>query len=371
MLLSALTTEMRSLKALDVGPDVVICAMSKPLEELCNVGIAQYDRQQVATDDGIDPDDLAEIIAETEGEDKDAEEIDAGTARSLRRGLKAACMNMLPTQLMWHRTLAGSAGVQDLATRAWNLTIALLYKAEIIPWRLSDVIEGSCFIGISFFHEDEAKSDTLRTSVAQAFTERGEGFVLQGNSFEWDSRKTGERSPHLSRAQAKALLEKVLHTYDSQVGGPPRKVVIHKTSRYTEEERSGFEEALGNISHFGLLTISRRGIICLRPGKKAVLRGTVVDFLQKRGLIYTMGYVPFLRCYPGFRVPQPLEITENWGSISLNEAAGDIMKLTKLNWNTAAFNCRDPITIAFSRRVGDILKLAKGKEPALHYRYYM
>jgi len=108
-----------------------------------------------------------------------------------------------------------------------------------------------------------------------------------------------------------------------------------------------------------------------RPGKKAALRGTVVDFGQKRGLVYTVGYVPFLRCYPGFRIPQPVEITENWGSVSLHEAAADILKLTKLNWNTAAFNCREPITVAFARRVGDILKLAKGKEPALHYRYYM
>src|SRR5437870_8123586 len=62
---------------------------------------------------------------------------------------------------------------------------------------------------------------------------------------------------------------------------------------------------------------------------------------------------------------------ENWGSVSLTEAATDILKLTKLNWNTAAFNCREPITLAFARRVGDILKLAKAKEPALHYRYYV
>jgi hypothetical protein len=224
---------------------------------------------------------------------------------------------------------------------------------------------------VSFFHEDEARSSTLRTSVAQAFTERGEGFVLRGNSFDWDRRKTGEGAPHLNEEQAKALLENVLGVYKDQVGGRPRKVVLHKTSRYTEEERKGFEAALAGVSHYGMVTVTRRGVFCLRPGKKAVLRGTVVDFGQKRGLVYTMGYVPFLRCYPGFRIPQPVEITENWGSVSLTEAAADILKLTKLNWNTAAFNCREPITVAFARRVGDILKLAKGKEPALHYRYYM
>ena len=369
MLLSAVTTEIKALKALDSGPNVVICAMSKTLEDLCRVGIAEYDRKHPENDDGIDPEDLAEIVPEVKAEDE--EEIDGDAARSFRRGLKAECLNLLPTQLIWHGTLAGTLGVQDLATRAWNLVIALLYKAEIIPWRLSDIIEGSCFVGISFFHEDEARSSMLRTSVAQAFTERGEGFVLQGNSFEWDSRKSGERAPHLNRDEAKILLERVLRVYEDQVGSRPRKVVLHKTSRYTEDERKGFEKALNGISHYGFLTITRRGIFCLRPGKKAVLRGTVIDFGQSRGLIYTTGYVPFLRCYPGFRIPQPLEVTENWGSVSLRDAAEDMLKLTKLNWNTAAFNCRDPITLAFSRRVGDILKMAKGREPALHYRYYM
>jgi len=68
---------------------------------------------------------------------------------------------------------------------------------------------------------------------------------------------------------------------------------------------------------------------------------------------------------------QPIEITENRGSTSLGEAASDILKLTKLNWNTGASWRLEPITIAFARRVSDILKIAKGKDPALHYRFYM
>ena len=379
-LLSVVLTEIRALKALDSGPDVVIVAMSQKLEELCRVGIAKYETKSTHESSSEDdspadePEDLEPDSAEAGQEDDDESEVDPDDegARSFRRGLKAQCLNLLPTQLLWHRTLAGTRGVQDLATRAWNLTVALLYKSQIIPWRLVDVLEGSCFIGVSFFHDDEARSSTLRTSVAQAFTERGEGFILQGDSFEWDPKREVERSPHLSRLDAKKLLERVLQTYTDQLGGqPPRKVVLHKSSRFTPEERSGFEDALANVSHYGMITIQRRGIFCLRPGNKATLRGTAIDFGDKRGLIYTMGYVPFLRCYMGFRVPQPLEILENWGSVSFREAAEDILRLTKLNWNTAAFNCRDPITMAFARRVGEILKMAKGTEPALYYRFYM
>ncbi len=377
-LLTAVLTEIRALNALDSGPDVVIVAMSQKLEELCRVGIGKYEQEQPEPSDDEDEDNSPDILEELEPESSgsaDAEEDsvpDDEGARSFRRGLKAQCLDLLPTQLLWHRTLAGTRGVQDLATRAWNLSVALLYKAQIIPWRLSDVLEGSCFVGISFFHDDEASSSTLRTSVAQAFTERGEGFVLQGESFDWDPRKQLEKSPHLGRDNARKLLERVLKVYTDQLGGQsPRKVVLHKSSRYTIEERAGFEDALQKIPYYGMLTIQRRGIFCLRPGNKPTLRGTIVDFGDKRGLVYTIGYVPFLRCYPGFRIPQPLEVLENWGSMPFREVAEDILKLTKLNWNTAAFNCRDPITLAFARRVGEILKMAKGKEPALYYRFYM
>lgn len=381
-LLSAVLTEIRALKALDSGPDVVIVAMSQRLEELCRVGIAKYEQQQPEPkeidEDDASPDIPEEIDSEPstvapEDDEEDAEsDPDDEGARSFRRGLKAECLDLLPTQLLWHRTLAGTRGVQDLATRAWHLSVALLYKAQIIPWRLADVLEGSCFVGVSFFHDDEARSSTLRTSVAQAFTERGEGFVLQGERFDWDTRREIEKSPHLSRENAKKLLERVLQVYTDQLGGQaPRKVVLHKSSRFTAEERAGFEDALAKIPHYAMITIQRRGLFCLRPGNKPTLRGTIIDFGDKRGLVYTMGYVPFLRCYTGFRIPQPLEVLENWGSLPFREAAEDILKLTKLNWNSASFNCRDPITLAFARRVGEILKMAKGREPALYYRYYM
>ena len=148
---------------------------------------------------------------------------------------------------------------------------------------------------------------------------------------------------------------------------------IHKTLRYTAEERDGFTDALdqAGVTHYALVTLSRRGICCLRPGNKPALRGTIIEFGDKKGLVYTIGYVPFLRCYPGFRIPQPLEITENWGSLTFREVAADLLRLTKLNWNTAAFCCVDPISIAFSRRVGDILKIANTDNPARHYRQYM
>ena len=48
------------------------------------------------------------------------------------------------------------------------------------------------------------------------------------------------------------------------------------------------------------------------------------------------------------------------------------MALTKMNWNTADFSCRDPVTIAFSRRIGQILaELPEGLPMNQEYRFYM
>jgi hypothetical protein len=48
------------------------------------------------------------------------------------------------------------------------------------------------------------------------------------------------------------------------------------------------------------------------------------------------------------------------------------MVLTKMNWNSADFSGRDPITIAFSRKVGQILaELPPGAKVRPEYRFYM
>jgi hypothetical protein len=370
LLTAAVVAEVRALYKLDPRPDVVICAMSEDIEEACRVGIAKHDAEKKVEENQID-EDIQELIGDSTEDDDESDEVDTEAARSFRRGLKAGCLNLLPTQLIWHRTLAGTKGVQDAATRAWNLSVALLYKAGVVPWRLSETIDGTCFVGISFFHKDKARSAILRTSVAQAFSERGEGFVLEGDEFSWDENNEFERTPHLSRIQSRKLLERVLKVYREQLNIPPRKVVIHKTSKYIDEEIEGFQDALSDVPQYAMVTINRRGIYCFRPGNRPVLRGTLVDFGGKAGLVFTTGYVPFLRCYPGLRIPHALEITENWGSLTLHEVAEDILKLTKLNWNSAAFYCRDPITIAFAQKVGDILKMSKVQNPAVQYRFYM
>jgi hypothetical protein len=72
-----------------------------------------------------------------------------------------------------------------------------------------------------------------------------------------------------------------------------------------------------------------------RTGDYPPFRGTYIKFSNTDLLFYTVGYIPFLRTYPGPRVPQPIEILEHHGDSPWNIVLEEILALTKLNWNTA------------------------------------
>ena len=103
---------------------------------------------------------------------------------------------------------------------------------------------------------------------------------------EWDPGKEREESPHLCEEHAGRLLSRVLAAFREETAFSPRRVAIHKSTPYSDAERSGFENALRGIPEYGLVTINQRGIFCLRPGRKAILRGTAAPFDENVGLVF-------------------------------------------------------------------------------------
>lgn len=276
----------------------------------------------------------------------------------------------LPTQIVWESTLRGKTLTQDPATMAWNFFTALYHKANNIPWQLEWLPDDTCFVGISFFRSDPAKA-ALQTSLAQAFSGRGEGLVLQGPKTVTD--REGNPTPHLGENEAERLLCDVLKLFTDHHGvQAPRRVVIHKTSRYWPAELRGFQKALEGIPRYDLLAIESLGHRFFRTGNKPPVRGTVVKIAEKHHVLYTSGYVPALRAYPGMRVPFPIEIVEHHGDSPIDIVCQEILALTKINWNSCNFSCREPITIQFARSVGKILReIPQDVTPQRLYRYYM
>ncbi len=295
--------------------------------------------------------------------------------RDLRRTLKVLAMKYKkPTQILLERTTdpeLKNKNVDHKAIRAWNLFTGLYFKVDALPWGPTGMQPGSCFIGISFFKPQSSGSE-MRTSVAQAFDENGEGLVLRGHNFKWDEAKDG-RTPHLSQDLANELISMVLTRYKQERRQLPRRVVIHKSSRFSLPERDGFEEALkGQIQEYDLVSLSETSDVRLiRSGQFPPLRGTCFSIGQDNYL-YTSGYLRSRKAYLHGHVPSPIRITDHVGDTAQEKLLREVLSLTKMNWNSANFYSKMPITLLFSRLVGDIMReLPNSTEPEPKYKYYI
>jgi hypothetical protein len=137
------------------------------------------------------------------------------------------------------------------ADLAWNLFIAAYFKAGGFPWAPVGMPEGTCHLGVTFFRPHGGRS-AMRTSVAQAFAENGDAFVLRGNPFEWEG-----KWPHLPAEEAGRLIAYVIDRYTQTMRRPPRRLVVHKQSRFFPEELAGFQDALDG-HEYDLLALARQ-----------------------------------------------------------------------------------------------------------------
>jgi hypothetical protein len=266
---------------------------------------------------------------------------------------------------------ASGAPMQDEATRAWNLHTALYYKAGGVPWRLlrNPADLATCFVGISFYKSLDG--ERILTSVAQVFNERGEGVIVKGSQAELSK---DDRQPHLTEADAQALLANAVGVYRKEHRTMPARLVVHKTSKMTEGEIRGFRAASeeNTIDVVELLTLRRSFTRLFREGTYPPLRGTFLNLKRSSGVLYLRGSVQFFQTYPGMYVPRPLELSIASSEAPVEQLAQELLSLSKLNWNNTQFDGGEPITVRAARRVGDILKcVGEGQRIQPSFRFYM
>jgi hypothetical protein len=186
------------------------------------------------------------------------------------------------------------------------------------------------------------------------FDRRGDGIVVRGDRFDWDPSNWG-RSPHLPRLAAENVLRKALDRYREISLTNPKRVVLHKSSKYWPDELTGFRDAAKDVNRSDFIAMYQRGTRFFREGSYPPLRGTLCQLGDHASYLYTSGYTPNLGTYPGPYVPEPVEIVEHFGDSSMQQLSREILSLTKLNWNSATFSCGFPMTLFFGREVGKIL----------------
>ena len=364
-------------------PDVILCCLPYDIEEYC--GISERTRGAKTPK----PTELQEQIKKFKEQNqkfltewcvvvevKKEEKIKGFDFRNALKGKVMGFESARPIQILRESTAdsmlnyqKGKSSRQDPASFGWNFSTALFYKANGKPWRLAKLRDDTCYVGISFYKDKLSYNRDMQSSMAQVFTHTGEGLVLRGTDVYIDE-KTHEA--HLSENQARDLLKDAIETYTKKAERNPIRVVIHKRTLFTEAEKKGFTEAIGDYKKdFVVVSKRNNGIRFLREGSYPVLRGTLISLNQTDHILYTSGYTPRLRTYPGHRIPSPLFIKHE-GDSEIVEICDEILGLTKLNWNTTAFSTYLPITLAFSTKVGEILsELEKGSRLENHYKFYM
>ena len=284
-------------------------------------------------------------------------------AVDFRRQLKARSMSSgIPVQIVRESTLRtsdefefGQRGLTPLSDRAWNLGVALYYKAGGKPWRLSTARDGVCYVGLVYKRSDPIHGDRTACCAAQMFLETGDGIVLRSDFGPWYSPET--KQFHLSKNEARKLLERVLSTYESVGGKTLREVFLHYRASISAEEYQAFRSACPrNVKLVAIrVAADRYGVHLYREGTRPVIRGSFWKINDHLGYLWASGFKPRLGTYDGMETPVPLRIQIQYGEADLMQVATDILGLTKLNYNECKYGDSAPVTIGFSEAVGEIL----------------
>lgn len=254
---------------------------------------------------------------------------------------------------------------------AWSLTTSIYYKVTgLPPWKLADIRDGVCYIGLVFKNDDRQQNRKIACCAAQMFLDSGDGQVFKGAVGPWYNPDTKEH--HLSKDSAKDLLSKALASY-RLTNGTPKEIFIHGRTFFNEDEWQGFQEAAGDAKSVVGIRISHEQTFKLfRESKFPVMRGTMYAKDKRSAYLWTKGFIPRLQTVVGLETPNPIQIQITRGEANIFAVCRDVLALTKLNYNTCKFADGVPVTLKFADTIGEILTAGPHENlKVLPFKYYI
>ncbi len=253
----------------------------------------------------------------------------------------------------------------------WNIGTTCFFKAGGRPWKVTTARPGVCYVGL-IFKQDLRKGGNNHCCGAQLFLESGEGIVFKGALGPWYSKDN--KQFHLSKSEAKRLIEMALGAYLDEHDIYPAELFIHGRTRFNKDELEGFHEAAPHGTDITGVRITRTSEVKLfTAGDLPVNRGTALLISRRLGYIWTSGYVDHLKTYQGRETPNPLRV-EICGDTNsdLKTVLRDVMTLTKMNFNSSVFADGFPVSMRFADAIGNVLMATQDREiPPLPFRHYI
>lgn len=290
----------------------------------------------------------------------------------LRRAIKVRAMQKgAAVQLLTDSFLLEEPS-QPWAGKFWNVSCALFCKAGGIPWRLP-TSENIAHCGIRFGISKNAVGTKILVGIAQVFSASGELVALRAGQATKDTDRTSEAGYYLSKKQASFLISEAVADYEVVTGRIPDRLLIHKSSYFKPEEIEGIENARKGVREVDLVYIKRGTPFRLLPaGGQPAPRGTVVPTSDDSALVYLTGYIPSEGSWRGKHIPAPVELVRCKSNRSMLDLSEEVLRLTKMNWNTTIYSSRNPCTFSnATEMIGMMKELRSGESLRPQIRYYI
>ena len=262
---------------------------------------------------------------------------------------------------------------------AWTQSTTLYYKLGKLPWKLNDIRDGVCYLGLVFKKLDHLNESKRVCSAAQMFLKDGDGSVFRGNIGLWQGDKPYEF--HLNKKSAESLLGLALDDYHNKWNKYPNELFIHGKIHFHNEEWEGFQEALkdrnAKTKLTGIVIKEYRGLKLFRDvegeiSNYGVLRGLAYIISDQEGYLFTRGFIPRLNTSSSLEIPNPLQVKISKGEADIETVLKDVLGLTKLNYNACIYGDGLPVTLKFSDSIGKILTATKNwKVNKRQFKYYI
>jgi hypothetical protein len=269
----------------------------------------------------------------------------------------------------------------------WALSAGLYAKAGGILWRPDILNSDTAFVGISYAL---SKEKGISIGCSQLFDASGTGLRLLLRKIK--DPQFIKKNPFMKADEARQMMSTLREQYyKSNPASPLNRIVIHKTTFFTQDEIKGFTQALEGIEDIELLQIqeftSWRGIryqdIDVRNGvhNYSMKRGTVIQLSDDKYLLWTHGCIISdelwgvnKNYYKGGRgIPAPLMVKRFYGKTTGDVLTNEILMLTKMNWNSGDSLYKHlPVTLDFAKVLSRMSKQNEALYDKLYdFRYFM